>query len=334
MGVNRPAGLPSRLRGAGRRADHDRPTELRSGRCPCAAVVRRRLLLRTHGSARSTPPVAARESPASTAIDRYFLDRKKYVVARFSPFVTITLSAISFRSGRASSLVVVPSSLLICSILKPGFLLMNDATFSASFASSSCGRFAPLPRGALLEAARAPFARPLAARAPLPFRSRALPGWQRHRQRRLAEPVLRSAALLTQQSLRSERGSPACTDCKLLRQGMANRADRHSRRLRFAPWRPERTGYPSSILGASSSCIRPQVRHPRSGSSIKRGSSSAAAPRRTSQQSPATTTAEEAFRPMAGRPSNASPTLRATPRPHLGRGVRCPPADAERSHRP
>jgi hypothetical protein len=51
----------------------------------------------------------------------------KYAVDRFLPFALIIPSAINLRIGSARSFVVVPSSLLICSIRSPGWDLTNDA---------------------------------------------------------------------------------------------------------------------------------------------------------------------------------------------------------------
>src|SRR5215475_8333389 len=101
--------------------------------------------------ARSTPhqptdlvPVAAANHSLCAG---YFFDflPGKYVVDRFWPFAVILPSAISLRIGSARSLVVVPSSLLICSMRRPGLALTYDANLSDSISRSAAVRLAPRP---------------------------------------------------------------------------------------------------------------------------------------------------------------------------------------------
>src|SRR5215471_1714574 len=77
----------------------------------------------------------------------YFFDFRpgKYVVDRFLPLALIIPSAISLRIGNARSLVVVPSSLLICSMRSPGWPLTNDANCSDRASRSAGDRLAPRP---------------------------------------------------------------------------------------------------------------------------------------------------------------------------------------------
>src|SRR4029078_175996 len=86
---------------------------------------------------------------ADTSSVQFLLLRPgKYVVERFLALALIMPSEISLRIGRGRSLVVVPSSLLICSMRRPGFDLTKEANFDDSASRSAAVRLAPrTPRG-------------------------------------------------------------------------------------------------------------------------------------------------------------------------------------------